>query len=1163
MQPTSGFLLQVLRSEVVDRPEEPVTFSGEVTSLGRNPDCDLVLSSRSVSRYHAEIRHTEEGYLLVDLGSANGVWVDERRVELHHLEDGQEFRLGNVLLRFSYVASPAAEPAPTPPPRAEEPPAAAEPEEVAPAEPSETTRAAEQRERAQAPPRSGAALADRFTEEGEALAVGGNRPFLLQGEDAVWFVACGKIEIFTTGLENGRPSGARSHFVTIDTGELLLGMDFERYQMGSGFLAVGHMGTELRRLPMARFRELAQEEDFAAEIAEKLDRWISSLSRSLTEAMIPGTNVDTYLEPGQEIALENQRGARPGRGVVWVEARDGNLLFVGLEELLFGEDASASADAAHSMILSLAELVTSARKERPLFPLSPESWIEATSARKDKTRVCVHATTDIMDRPLLWQSLSLFHEVLCQCEFINKRLALVDEFQRLRTKADYARATKEAAYADIAGVLERPTARPLEAAAADESRDPVYLASKLVGESLGVQIVSHPEMDDKMSLPGRVDAVAKASRCRIRKIALRDDWWKRDQGPFVGQMEESGEPVALLPAGATSYVCVDPKSGERAPVTEEAAARMAVFGYSFYPPFPPGTLRVVDLVKFGARGLRRDFAVLVGMGLTLGLLGSLTPYFTGQLFDTAIPEADRGLLVQFTAGLFFAALVAAAFKITQSIAVLRTQGRMDYKIQAALWDRLLNLPSTFFRAYSSGDVAARAAGISQIRSLLAGAGIGAILGAVSSIFYVALMFFYSATLAALAMGLTILFVGFTTAANYLQLRYQRDQLHQQGLIAGLVLQFIFGVGKIRVCGAENHAFRAWAREFASQRKLEFRIGEIQNTVAVFSSGFAVVSSMAIFAALAISQRDALAAGAMSAMSTGGFIAFTAAYGSFLVAMQALADASLSLLRIVPIYERLKPILTAKPEIDESKSYPGKLKGEIELSHIQFRYAEDAPWILDDVSLEIRPGEFIAFVGASGSGKSTLMRLMLGFETPQRGSVYYDGQDLANLDIREVRQQLGVVLQDSRLLPADIFRNIAGAAEISMDAAWNAARLAGLAEDIEELPMGMHTYVSEGGGGFSGGQRQRLLIARALVRNPRIVFLDEATSALDNRSQAVVTESMERLQATRIVVAHRLSTVKNADRICYLKGGRIVEMGTYDELMKLDGLFAELARRQMA
>jgi ATP-binding cassette subfamily C protein len=488
---------------------------------------------------------------------------------------------------------------------------------------------------------------------------------------------------------------------------------------------------------------------------------------------------------------------------------------------------------------------------------------------------------------------------------------------------------------------------------------------------------------------------------------------------------------------------------------------------------------------------------------------------------------------------------------------------LEYKIQSALWDRLLNAPANFFRLYSAGDLAERAAGIDAIQDLVSGAAISAVLGSLSGLFYVVLMFTYNMHLAFLAVALTLFFVGVTTVANYLQLRYQRVEMQFKGRLSGLVLNLITGVTKLRICGAEYHAFRVWAQQFAAQRKVSFSIARIKNSVAVFSGIFPVISSMGIFMVMLYEQMKAAEEGGGTPPSTGEFIAFNSAYALFLASVQALADASLNMLRVMPIYERLQPILTTPSEVDGSKAYPGKIKGEIELSHVRFRYHEDGPWIINDVSLKIQPRDFVAFVGSSGCGKSTLMRLLLGFERPVTGSIYYDGQDIASLDLRLLRQQMGVVLQVSRVLPTDIYRNIVGVSSKTIDDAWAAAEAAGLAEDVRRMPMGMHTYVSEGGGTMSGGQRQRLLIARAMANKPKVIFLDEATSALDNKTQAIVTESMDRLDSTRIVIAHRLSTIINANKICYLDAGRLAEMGTYQELMDKNGLFAALAKRQMA
>jgi ATP-binding cassette subfamily C protein len=574
-------------------------------------------------------------------------------------------------------------------------------------------------------------------------------------------------------------------------------------------------------------------------------------------------------------------------------------------------------------------------------------------------------------------------------------------------------------------------------------------------------------------------------------------------------------------------------------------------------------LKGIDLVKFGARGLQGDFKMIIMMGVVSGVLGTFTPFFTGQIFDRVIPGAERNQLLQLTLGLIFAALATATFQITRAIAVLRVEGKMDYSIQAALWDRLLNLPSTFFRDYSAGDLADRAEGIDSIRAAISGVGVSAVLGSMTSVFYLVMLFKYNMKLAFTAFGLVLVSVLVSSGANLVQVRFQRRQYAIRGKISGLVLQLITGVNKLRVAGAEDHAFKVWARGFSEQKRVSFQVGRVANFLAVFNAGFPIVTSIGIFFVMFALKATSDASGGDFKMSTGDFLAFNAAFGMFLTAMLALSSASLSILSIVPMYERLKPIITTEPEIDDAKSYPGELMGEIEVFHVNFRYKPDGPLILKNVSLKIKAGEFIAFVGGSGSGKSTLLRLLLGFEKPEAGNVYFDGQDLATLDLREVRQQMGVVLQTSRLVPTDIYRNIVGASPLTLDDAWEAARMAGLEEDIKGMPMGMHTVVSEGGGTFSGGQRQRLMIARAIVNRPRILFFDEATSALDNRTQKIVTDSLDAMHATRIVVAHRLSTIINADRIIVLEQGRIVEEGSYKDLLERGGQFAELAKRQIA
>ncbi len=1156
--PAPGFLVQVVEpGEQVPRGKA-FTVEGSSATIGRAAECTVVIDERDVSRRHARIEMTPEGFRVTDLGSTCGVWIGQRQIQSEVVPPGQPIGIGG---RVAIACAPIAthEPAEVaevepdatrvvpipvpvaPPPRPAAPgpaptPSAAAPAPAPAAAPPAPDLAAAFGETIVMPaPPDLVARTRRIEDEGELVEASAHRPFLLDDPATVWYVVTGGLLLFTVAVERGEAVGPRSHFLGILPGQCCFGFDLTRYGFGSGFLAVPKPETTLRKIPLARLQALAAS-GLGEAVAALIDTWIEGLTMALVHNLTVKRTDEPLLKAGTPVELGTRHKASADRGVLWVDLWSGSVLFDDMTRPIFA-------------------------RRRTLFPVTPNGWIQPVSEEFGTLSLSPVPTVEAVRRPELWHGLDVFHHVLCECEFVNKKLAAVDEFLRLQAKAAHADEAEAAAYDAIGSVLRAEAAAPPEFQKATAT-EPVLRACTLVGEAMGIEVRPHPTPGEGLTYEEMVAAVASASGFRTRVVALRDDWWRRDQGPLLGQIEATKVPVALLPTGPRSYECVDGRTGQRAPVTPELAATLSGFAYTVYRPLPDGEIGVRELVRFGARGLKRDLRWVLLMAVVVGLFGTVTPYLTGQLFDVAIPQADRGMLWGFGLALFLSALASSLFKITQGVATVRVQARMESSIQAAVWDRLLNLPASFFRKYAAGDLADRANGVDQIQELVSGAGVAAILGSVSGLFYVVQMFTYNLSLALLAILLTATYVSFNMGANYLQLRHQRVEIQLRGRIAGLVLNLISGVSKLRICGAEPHAFRVWAQQFAHQKRIGFQIGTIQSAAAVFSAIFPVLSSIAIFLVMIGEQARAAESGT-SGLTTGDFIAFNAAYGLFLTAMQALGDASLNLLRIVPIYERLKPILTTRPEVDRGKAFPGRLKGRIEISHLYFRYSPDSPWIVKDLSLEINPGEFVAFVGPSGCGKSTLMRLMLGFEQPSSGTILYDGQDLASLDLRMLRQQLGVVLQVSRVMPTDIYRNIVGASSRTLDEAWDAAEKAGLAEDIRQMPMGMHTYVSEGGGTLSGGQRQRLMIARAIVNKPKVIFLDEATSALDNRTQAIVTESLDKMDATRIVIAHRLSTIINADRICYLEGGQIVEMGTYAELMAKNGKFAELARRQMA
>jgi ATP-binding cassette subfamily C protein len=464
----------------------------------------------------------------------------------------------------------------------------------------------------------------------------------------------------------------------------------------------------------------------------------------------------------------------------------------------------------------------------------------------------------------------------------------------------------------------------------------------------------------------------------------------------------------------------------------------------------------------------------------------------------------------------------------------------------------------FFRRYTSGDLAQRSLGIEYVLQILAGSALFSIFSGVFSIFSFLLLFYYSWQLAVIAAGMMVIVFAVSTASTYVQVRYQRQIFRVRGRISGMLLEFIDNIAKLRVSGTESRAFAAWAREFSAQKDLSMRARSVSNGLTVFNSAFPVISLAVLFSYAAHLMGQPLLGG----FTTGTFLAFLAAFSQFQSAALQLNSTIGSVLGIVPLFERAAPIFETLPEVDDGKKHPGEMTGLLEISHLNFRYRPDMPLVLHDLTFTVKPGEFVAIVGPSGSGKSTIFRLLIGFEKAESGTIYYDGQDLAGLDIQAVRQQMGVVIQNARLASGTIFDNIIGSAPLTLDAAWQAARMAGLDQDIQEMPMGMHTVVSEGGGNLSGGQRQRLLIARAIVKKPRIFMFDEATSALDNQTQSIVRRSLDALQVTRIVIAHRLSTIINADRILVIEKGVVVECGAYGELVSQKGIFCELTKRQL-
>ncbi|WP_327678457.1 NHLP bacteriocin export ABC transporter permease/ATPase subunit [Streptomyces sp. NBC_00467] len=764
------------------------------------------------------------------------------------------------------------------------------------------------------------------------------------------------------------------------------------------------------------------------------------------------------------------------------------------------------------------------------------------------------AAGDLLVDAALWQRMVNQHYRLLSA--VDRWIDQLERAHEDRTAAGIRAGEAVRARADQALIasIGRPDRAARGASGRDTAADDAtYAVCRQVAEAAGITLTEPPKgtaVDDRV---GPVERVAMHSRIRTRTVRLSGRWWRTDIGPLVGHWAKSGAPVALLWRRGR-YEAVNPASGLRRRIGGDSAEEFEPSGVMFYRPLPEEPPTFWRLLRFSLRGTRMDLRNLaVGALVTVGL-GALVPIATGQVLGVYVPTAERSLIVQVSVAVMIAGIVAAAFMLLQNLTVLRMEGRIESSLQPAVWDRLLRLPTTFFAERSTGELASAAMGVSAVRRVLSGIGPVAVQASTIGTMNIVLLLCYSVPLALAAIGMLVVIGAVFLGMGLWQLTWQRELVELGNKLNNQAFQTLRGLPKLRVAAAESFAYAAWAREFARSRELQQRAGRIRNLTTVLDAVYLPLCALTMFMLLAGPARGS--------MSAGEFLTFNTAVTMLLSSVTQLTGALVSVAAALPMIEQIRPVLDEAPEVRGSSAQPGALTGALEARRLSFRYGDDGPLVLDDVSLQVGAGEFVAIVGPSGCGKSTLLRLLIGFDRPVSGSVLYDGQDLAALDQAAVRRQCGVVLQNAQPLTGSILDCICGAEEFGEEEVWQAAEMAGLAEDIKRMPMGLHTMIA-GGGAVSGGQRQRLMIAQALIRRPRVLFFDEATSALDNETQRIVIDSTRTLSASRIVIAHRLSTVMDADRVIVMADGKVVEEGAPADLLARGGHLQELVRRQMA
>ncbi len=967
-------------------------------------------------------------------------------------------------------------------------------------------------------------LADLALELGERVPCAGNLPLDMADPQYSWFIEEGAVDLFLTEWQDGVEQSAPQHLMRTDTGRLLLGVEPQVEDTTLGLIAKGLPGTVLRRIPVASLDAVRSEE-----LAEQVDAWLADVSAVLSRDVVDRPRPDQLVEPGKTLAVQaGTLSAR--RGVAWMsELPPGSALFMGLLDL--GQDLSEQ-DSGHSTI-----------------PLTPSLWLTVTD---EEVAVSAQSSEALADKGLLLPALASFHAMGFSLERLNRRLAVVDQANLDWARAASRRVDEDSARWGLFNLYDLPVD-----GAGGAGDSPLQEALRIIGRHQGIEFKWPARPNASAGTVALADVLA-ASGVRARRVRLdaADRWWTGDSGPMLAFRATDGRPVALLPRSFGRYRQVDPVQRRKTTVTARVSASLRREAWIFYTPVAPASAAPRDLLRIARKGVSADLVRFVASGLAAGLVMLLPAIVLGIVADEMIPTGETDLLYPIAAVLATLAVIGALLHVLRGTSLMRLEGRVASRMESSFWDRMLRLSPAILHRYAAGDLAMRGMAFQNLRD----AAHGFVGNSVLSVAFLSpallVTFFYDAVLGGVTFAFGIVSLAVTVALGMCQIAPHARLIRAVQRLAGRLFQLVNGITQLRVSGAESSAFAAWARDYREQKHAELRVGAFEQHLRAFGEALPFLAGAGLILAATSADRGTL--------SVGDFLVVYTLLVLFQSAVTNLSSSFSAVAASVPAFNQLKPLLCEPPEVDVEGESVDHLGGEVEFDHVSFGYDPDGSLILDDVSMRASPGEFVAITGESGSGKSTLFKLALGLHQPSSGAVYYDGRDLKHLNVKQLRRKVGVVPQDVQLHPEDVWDNIVGDHQDATSAeVWNAAQVAAVDRVISAMPMGMMTNVGARASVMSGGESQRIVVAHALIRSPRILFLDEATNWLDNESQAEVMENLASLTATRIVIAHRLSTLRQADRIYVLGAGRVVQQGSFAELAATEGPFQDLVRRQSA
>lgn len=976
-----------------------------------------------------------------------------------------------------------------------------------------------------------------LVQEGEKIKVEPNVRTILSDADAsIWFTGTQEGDVYAWEQNNER-------FIPVflkelKPGDMILGAPLTEGAAPNIFFFVSSKKTLLHKVSLKAFRELFEKDSDVQKWMEgQIEKWVEHLLHFFIqdqEEFEPDSEFpivgEADFESLKKIKLKRLLDPKEKHHIAWLEIIKGEWEIAGDPRFILSE------------------------KNEVLFPLSHTIWLESRQA----SQVRLISTCDALKDDKGWKGIFLLHQLLFSFFEIMKETELHRTLLRIEKKRVQEEELERLSVKTLGSILEDK-----HALVPSQEDGPLFKACDLIGQALNIKMIFPSYLRAAKNTEDEIKEICLASGTLYRKVKLRGEWWKVADIPLLAFYGEKSKPVALIGLSPTEFEMYDSETGAREPVTAANASSFSKEAYTLSAELHEKKVSFRSLIQFTFKEASKELYTILAVAILTGIVNLFIPFAMKQLFDSLLESSDLYTLEQYTAGILLVAFSIWFFTITKNYAKQRFFGISQIKLTLGLWARILSLPVSFFRRSTSGELITRFQSIEQIHKNCNDFWLPSFFAFVYASMYGIQMLIYSPKLAFIGLA------GFVVVlAIYVYCALKRESLFAKltelsGSIQGLVIQFISGIAKIRVAGAESRFFAIWSRMFAEKKKLDLQTQRLRAVVTWISSIFPLMTTVFIYSfAIVIFEKQVYSFGDESGMSIGTFVGFTTAFGLFLSSALECLQSFFGMTLIRPYWKNAKKLVEVEPEERLNRTRSFRLKGAVTVDHVSFRYETEGAMTLDDVSLEAFPGEMIGIVGPSGSGKSTLVRLLLGFEKPEQGAVYYDDQNIEELDPRSVRSQIGTVLQSAGLISGSIYDNIVGPGLYSQGEIENALHLSGFEEDLKSLPMGLHTIIPMGGGSFSGGQKQRLLLARALVTRPKILLLDEATSALDNKTQDFVSTNLDQLNVTRIVIAHRLSTIKNADRIYVIEAGKVIQVGTFEELAAAKGLFAEMLKRQL-